>query len=320
MYPVLFTSQRHLCRAENIKTVYDAYKGPKEFIRLDWWRHAAEIRSGRYRVMVTDEIPAESPGKVILIGHGIAGTKFYGLDEPLPYETRENAELITYVITQSPELVTQVAKQHGVEPSQVLPLGMARTDAFINAAKGQGGTGYDHKRVYLYVPTYRRREERTFTSIDYGVINELLNDDELLLVKPHMLTRGQLSGDYAHIREISNAEPSTPYIIDCDVLITDYSSIMMDGLAARRPVVLFSKDNSYLSTRGMYFQYPEFYSEYYAANEYDLIRVLRQAEWTPAAEKKRQFFVPTSDGKATDRVIKLIEEVNNGYSNSGADL
>ena len=320
MKPVLFTSQRTFERCENIRAVYDRYDGPKNFVRLDWWRHSQEIASGKYDLMVTDEIPAMSPGKVIVIGHGIAGTKLYGLDQPRPYENKANASLITYVVTQSPDLVAQVAKQHGVKESQVLPLGMARTDAYVGKAKGEGGTGYADKRVYLYVPTYRTKAERTFTYIDFGTIDDLLHDDEILIVKAHMLTQRQISGDYAHIREVSNAEPSTPYIIDCDVMITDYSSIMMDGLAARKPVVLFSKDNGYLTTRGMYFKYPEEYSEYYATNEYQLVDLLRRATWTPEAEKRRDFFVPTSDGKATDRVIELIKEVNNEDRNSSTDL
>lgn len=320
MKPVLFTSQRNLNRAENIRAVFRAYDGPKDFIKLDYWRRSAEIRSGKYDVMVTDEIPAESPGKVIVIGHGIAGTKFYGLDQPNPYETRAQAALISYVITQSPALIEQVAKQHGVEPAQVLPLGMARTDAFYNAVKGDGNTGYADKRVYLYAPTYRQKSERTFTTIDWQVIDEGLSDSEILLVKPHMLGKKILSGTYRHIKEISGTEPSTPYIIDCDVLITDFSSIMMDGLAARKPVVLFSKDNGYLQTRGMYFTYPEAYSEYYCDSEYHLVDLLRRAEWTKAAEDKRVFFVPTSDGKATSRLIDFIREVNNGYSNSRTDV
>ena len=320
MYPVLFTSQRDLSRAENIRTVYRAYDGPKDFIKLDYWRRSTEITSGKYRVMVTDEIPADSPGKVIVIGHGIAGTKFYGLDQPSPYETKDNARLITYVVTQSPKLVSQVAKQHGVEEAQVLPLGMARTDALFNAKKGDGGTGYKDKRVYLYAPTYRTKAERTFSYIDWRIINDELSDNEVMLVKPHMLTRGTVAGYYDHIVEISNKEPSTPYIIDCDVLITDYSSIMLDGYAAHRPVVLFSKDNSYLTTRGMYFDYPAFYSEYYAKDEYELVKLLRRAAWDKDADRRREFFTPTSDGKATERVIVLIKEVNNAYSDSGTDL
>lgn len=320
MDPVLFTSQRDLSRAENIRTVYRAYDGPKDFIKLDYWRRSTEITSGKYKVMVTDEIPAQSPGKVILIGHGIAGTKLFGLDQPRPYATRANTALITYVITQSPDLVAQVAKQHGVELAQVLPLGMARTDAFYNVSKGDGGTGYSDKRVYLYAPTYRQKQERTFTVIDWQAIDSRLNDNEIMLVKPHMLTPSILTGSYRHIKEISNKEPSTPYIIDCDVLLTDFSSILMDGLAARKPVVLFSKDNSYLSSRGMYFSYPEDYSEYYCDNEYALVDILRRAVWTKAAEDKRRFFVPTSDGRATERLIQLIQEVNNENSNSSTDL
>lgn len=310
MLPVLFTSQRPLERCENIKAVYEAYDGPKEFIKLDWYRRSDAIKSGKYAVMVTDEIPTASPGTVIMINHGITGNKLYGLDQPNRYATLEQCKLITYAVTTSPELIPLMSKQLATPEERVLSLGLPRTDAYKGKAKGEGGTGLTDKRVYLFAPTYRGKSERSYTVINWRLIDELLTVDELLLIKPHMLTNNVVDAGYEHIKYVSNKEPSTPYIIDCDVLITDYSSIMLDGLTAYRPVVLFSKDNVYLRARGMYYQYPEAYSSYYCKTERELVDMIRSAVWTKTDDERRAFFASACDGNSTRRVIDLIKRVN----------
>ena len=293
MNVVLFASQRPLTRCENLKAVYDAYDGPKLFCQMNWWRLHPDIT--RYSFMVTDEIPAIAGGKVLFIPHGMEGTKTYGLDQPHRYATPEQCSLITYAVCQSKETVKLMAKQLGLDESQVLPLGMPRTDNFVRK--------HHVKTVYFYAPTFG-----TNYSIDWRHIDSMLNDNEILIVKPHMLAEKILQAEYKHIFEASNTEPSTPYLMSCDVLITDYSSIMLDGLCARIPTVLYSPNVDYLATRGMYYPYPAGYSYYYASNEEDLIYTIRHAEWKD--EDKRSFFCGACDGHSTDRVIKLIKEMN----------
>ena len=304
---VIFTSQRPIGRAENITALYNAYQGDKKFIQLDWWRHSSEIAGAD--LMVTDEIPAESPGKVIFIQHGITGSKYYGLDQPRAYATREQTNLITYAVTQSEASVPLMAKQLGLPEDRVLALGMPRTDLYYGVHKGDGRTGYADKIVYLYAPTYRQRQEEAHVAVDFDALDMMLSDDEVLLVKPHMLTPKIISGYYRHITEISNKEPSMPFLIDCDALITDYSSIMFDAYVMRRPVVLFSKDDGYLRSRGMYYRYPSDYSRYFADNERDLIKTARAALWTDGDDKRREFFASKCDGHSIERIIKLIDEV-----------
>ena len=307
MSMVVFSSQRPIGRAENITALYNAYQGEKKFIQLDWWRHSPEIAGAD--LMVTDEIPAESPGKVIFIQHGMTGSKYYGLDQPRAYATREQTSLITYAITQSEASISLMAKQLALPENRILALGMPRTDQYYGAHKGDGRTGYADKIVYLYAPTYRQRQEEASVSVDFDALDMMLSDDEVLLVKPHMLTPRIISGYYRHIMEVSNKEPSTPYLMDCDALITDYSSIMFDAYVMRRPVVLFSKDNGYLKSRGMYYRYPSDYSGYFADNERDLIKTARAALWSDDDDKRREFFASKCDGHSIERIIKLIDEV-----------
>ena len=293
MNTVLFTSSRPLSRAENLRTVYDAYDGPKVFAQLNWWRKSPEIRN--YKVMVTDEIPSEKKETVIFIPHGIEGTKKYGLDQPHGYATREECQMIDYAICQSKETVSLMAYQLGLKEEQVLPLGMPRTDNYVRKC--------DHmKRVYLYAPTFH-----TEKYVNWDTLDEMLDDDEIFIVKPHMISGELVSSEYKHIFPASKDEPTEPYLMSCNVLVTDYSSIMLDGLYARIPVVLFTRDRGYLRKHGMYFNYPEGYSSYFASNEEDLIDMLHKAEWKD--EDKRTFFCGACDGHSTERVIELIRSV-----------
>ena len=87
------------------------------------------------------------------------------------------------------------------------------------------------------------------------------------MVKAHTVGHPFLTKKYNHIIEISSSEPSTPYLIDCDVVITDYSSIIFDGYLLNKPSVLYSPNLDYVNKRGMYMKYPQEYSSKIATNE-----------------------------------------------------
>lgn len=307
---ILFTSDRSLDRAENIRAVYDAYSDEKHFIHTDPWHYNPEVASGRYSLRVTDELIFSSPGKAIMINHAMSGGKSFGLDQPRPYFRRENARLLTYVVCTSEATRDLTAKQCGVSISNVLPLGMPRTDAYFGKQKGDGHTIMAGKRSYLYAPTWRNVGERPMPEIDWNLIDAMLCDDELLVVKPHMNSPRILDRQYSHIVEVRSDVPSTEYLIDCDVLITDYSSIMFDAHLLNKPVVLFEKEKGYAEERGMYLKYPDEYASRYCTKEWDLVEVLRTAFEPQAADLLcREFSGGACDGHSTERVIKLIKGV-----------
>lgn len=309
MKPVLFTSNKKLDRAENIKAIYDYYDGEKEFIQTFPREHNSRLFSKDYALRVCDEFIGASPGKAIMIGHAVSGGKTYGLHQPNPYHSRRNAELLTWVITSSPDMITLVAEQSGVDKSRVLPLGMPRTDHYIGKHKGDGNTQFSEKRMYLYAPTFRNRTEGAMPTIDWGQIDNCLTDEEVLLVKPHMVTKHILNHTYRHIYEIASDEPSAPYLIDCDVLITDYSSIMFDAHILMKPVVLFEKNKGYTDTRGMYLEYPQEYSSRYCQNEKELLEIIKSAQGQNSIDIAcRNKTASACDGKSRERLSKLIKE------------
>lgn len=303
---ILFTSNKNLNRAENIRAVFEAYPGDKHFVQT---KPGSDIHVAGYSIRVCDEFIGVSPGKAIMIGHAVSGGKYYGLDQPHPYHCVRNAALLTWVITSSKDMIPIVAHQSGVMESQVLALGVPRTDAYFGKKKGDGKTLNADKRVYLYAPTYRSREEGGDALINWKYIDQHLTDDEVLIVKPHMITKTILRRPYKHIIEVSADVPSAPYLIDCDVLITDYSSILFDAHILGKPVVLFEKNVGYTQCRGMYLDYPYGYASRYCRSEAELIEVCRSANEPQEADIRcRQLTASACDGHATERVIKLIEE------------
>lgn len=308
MKPVLFASSRPLDRAENIKAVFDAYKGEKEFVKLNPYRDNNELQDGRFKVLVTDEFVNRSPEICIMIGHGMPGGKTYGLNQPFPYHSERAAKLITFVVTSSKYFVDVVAKESGVNVERVLPLGMPRTDAYFRTERQQS-----KYRTYLYAPTYRGAYEGLdpMKSTDFREISDLLNDDERLIVKAHMMDDDPRI-NYKRIIVESNTEPSTNALINCDVLITDYSSIMFDAYLLNKPVVLFAKDRgTYSWFRGMYLKYPEEYSGRFCDNETDLVKLIREAtEPTEAEVRAKQIITGCCDGYSAERVANLVAKLN----------
>ena len=319
MTEVLFTSCRPLSRAENITAVFDAYDGPEKFAQLDGELFTPELMDPRYSVVVTDEFVAAKPrgSTLIFIGHGIPGGKLFGLSQPLPYVTPEKIDLVDYALSSSYQMVPVVARQMGLPEDRVKVLGMPRTDKIVNLMEEYDEAKRDgtfQKRVYLYAPTFRRSIETPMPDIDWELINEMLTDDEKLVVKAHMIGGPLLGGvTYKHIVEVSSDMPTTPWLMRCDVLVTDYSSLIMDAHVAGKPVVLFEKTPGYTETRGMYLDYPLDYAGRYATDEVSLVYQLKGADRPTIADRRcRKRTAAACDGHSTERVLAFIKDVING--------
>ena len=302
---VLFTSNRSLDRAENLKAVFNAYDGPKEFFqtgrRAQDWGTQPDFDSGKYSLLVADDLPDSSPGKCIFIGHGMGACKTYGLDQPYAYFRRP--ELLTYAIASSEHMVETVAKQCGISKSQVIPLGMPRTDAyFVPEKKVRRPYKY-----HLYAPTFRNGGWIP----NWNEVHWHMPAGHKLMVKPHMVTGPIIRRNVWDSLEVySPQSPSTPFLKMTETVVTDFSSIMFDAMVLRKPVILFAKDKDrYLRERGLYYPYPEMYSKYFFDKEADMAACLAYAEWDDSDEALRQFYVGACDGHSVERTLDLIRSV-----------
>ena len=280
--PVLFVSFRPLSRAENLKAIYEAYPGFKRHILSTDPAFHDTVLSGEYDIMVTDDFPSISTPICIVIWHGIQGGKTIGLNvHDNPYFNQSVTDRITYIISASDDMIPVWHECTGVPEDRIIPLGFPRTDQYIGKRKGDGHTFLADKVSYLYVPTFRDYCDPPFPRIDWKLIDNMLLDDELFLVKlhpwdaqydkNHEAFEDLYSTGYKHIRVASGYEPTTPYLYDADVVITDYSSIMFDAYLLHKRVVLWEPQPGYVSKRGMYMHYPYEYGTHFAVTEDQMI-------------------------------------------------
>ena len=161
---VLFTSVRPLCRAENLKAVYDAYDGEKKYIKTIPNRNIPDLE--KYDLQVTDELVNVSAKKCLFIGHGMGLGKTYGLDQPNPYY--RNPKAIDCAIASSKEIVPQLSKQLGLPEEKIHPIGMPRTDAYFHTEDIQNPYWFSGRNC-LYAPTFRTDDdyEYNFDGMSY---------------------------------------------------------------------------------------------------------------------------------------------------------
>lgn len=147
---------------------------------------------------------------------------------------------------------------------KVLHEGYPRNSIFFDKESGlklKKNLGYQDCQLSLYMPTFRGRsdsvrEEEYISQVkDYLFrLDHLLTDRQVLLVKLHPFIQNRLPvDDYRHIFRFPEEYDTYEILNACDVLITDYSSVMYDFANTGRKIILFAYDKEdYLRERGMY--------------------------------------------------------------------
>ena len=312
---VLFSSSRPLGRCENLTAIWDAYDGDKEFAQLGY----GDCSRFDAQVVVTDEfVQRKRDGQtVVMVGHGLAGGKLYGCDQPHGVYTPEKCGLVDWFVTSSEHGVPISASAAGIPQERCLPLGMPRTDAYFGKSKGDGGTFLaKFDRAYLFAPTFRASWEPRAPEIDWKALDGELDDDEVLVVKRHMVNGNQLAGGtYAHVVEVDPSEPSTPYLVDCDVVVTDYSSIVLDGYVLGKPSVLMCEPDdleAYTAARGFYWSFPRDYGRIACESPrylVDYARIAVHDGMTVREHECRKRTASACDGHSTERVVEFVRSL-----------
>ena len=303
---------KDLKRAENLQCLYDAYPGEKLFVHLNSLAYRTALDSGKFGLLIIDIFPTEHPLPTIMIWHAIQGGKYIGLDEKHTYYSEYYANFIDRLIVAGGGGIEMFHRCTKVPRERIMDLGMPRTDRYKRKHKGSGNTGYVDKRMYLYAPTFRNCTETPMPPVDWGWLDSKLTDDEVLVVKAHPYGNVPDAYEMRHISIADKMKPSVDFLYDCDVLITDYSSIMFDAYLLKKPVVLFEKLPGYTKTRGMYLDYPKGYCSRYATNEQELLEQIRSAKTLRTAEKRCLAYVADAcDGHSCERIIELIKEMLN---------
>lgn len=173
----------------------------------------------------------------------------------------------------------------------------------------------------VYMPTFRDSEKKFFEVMRLEEFNKFLADNNMLFYTK-MHPKSKLKEKFSEVKYsniINIAADVDPYTFlkECDMLVTDYSSIYSDYLMLNRPSVLFPFDFEEYSreTRECYFTYEEYMPELrtYTMEELEegILKVLKEDYCEEGRIELRNRIFSSSDGMSSERLVKKIKKILN---------
>ena len=272
--------------------------------------------------------------KIIQLWHAPGEFKNFGYD----FESGESQEIIrkfaaktTNLFISSKNFIESLSHRFALDDSKTIPTGIPRTDYYFRCDdefKESLRANFDEKypfargkKIVLYAPTFRQNpvNNMIFDNFDIDAFNESLGDDYVLFIKLH--PNYNRFADEEHFIDLESVENEHEFV-NCthysneqellllsDVLITDYSSVMVEYSILNKPIVLFAYDlDDYLSNeRGFYFDYRENVPGRIAYDMDELIRVFKEKDFdlerlNDFAHYQFDYF----DGNSSKRILDIV--------------
>lgn len=211
--------------------------------------------------------------------------------------------------------------------SRIIETGYPRNDklinkqhdkAYINDIKAKLNIPAD-KKVIMYAPTWRDDEYIKKGSYQFNVnfdleaLRKVLSDDYVVLLRMHYLVVTRIDQNDDFVRDVSDYPDISDLYLISDCLITDYSSVMFDYGALKRPQIFYAYDldkyNDVL--RGFYLDYKSELPGPIIENKEDFIEAVQHID-TLALEYHEQLetfynkYCVLEDGQASKRVVDIV--------------
>lgn len=235
----------------------------------------------------------------------------------------------TKAIVSGSKIAWCFAEAFDMDKSKVYATGIPRMDElfderYVKQTKDEFLNKYPDlkgKKLVLFAPTYRGTHVRDahydFDTANLDKLVDMLGDEYVVLTRWHPALKNNIKRGIAEIRNCSFGK----YIIDfsdygnvndllisCDIMVTDYSSIIFDYFPLNKPIVYFAYDKAeYAGDRGLYFSFDEYVYGDVAENINKLADAIKAEVYDE--DKRKVFydlFLDSCDAYSTERVVELL--------------
>ena len=228
------------------------------------------------RLFVTDNAylpihvaPHKPATTVVQVWHAAGALKRFGLDTHTPPAEPERTFLHRYydaVVVGGDWARAPYAAALRTPVERVVALGSPRTDFFfdsgaMDAARERVLESYPRlrgRRVVVYAPTFRGRgiAKRAAAGLDATRLRAALPDDHVLVLKAHPNLDPSATATAGFDVVVDPATEINDLLVLTDILITDYSSSVVEFALLHRPIVLLVGDLAeYEVDPGLYLDY-----------------------------------------------------------------
>ena len=209
---------------------------------------------------------------IVQLWHAPGASKKFGGSVDLKSRKilRKISQNTDYLIVTSKNIISYYGEAFQMPKTKIKPLGLPRMDYYfenhnLDKLKADFSKKYNispDKKIILYAPTFREEKKynNVFDYLDLEKFNKQLGDEYVLALRLHPKIKnfysGDISSDGKYI-DVSDFESEQELMLLSDILITDYSSIMIEYSVLGKPTVFFTYDLDYYLTneRGFYYDF-----------------------------------------------------------------
>ena len=210
---------------------------------------------------------------------------------------------------------------------EMLETGYPRVDVLAGADRDARGAELRRRlgipegvRTVLYAPTYRdhvvdrRGRYRLDLQLDLERLRQAVGEDTVILFRKHhyVVDSVPVTAD-GFVRDVSSFPDGTELMLAADVLITDYSSMMVDYANTGRPMLFYTYDlDAYAEEiRGFYLDFVATVPGPLLRTTDEVAEALRDLDGVRSAHDARyaafrETFCELDDGRAASRVVDCL--------------
>lgn len=260
--------------------------------------------------------------QIIQLWHGAGAFKQFGLsterDETVRRLVARSNERVTHLFVTSRQVVPYYSEAFAIPQERIYVTGVPVTDAYFDEEDKerrrqrvwQQYPQLRGKKCLLYAPTFRltaEENEELLKKFDVKRIQETLGGDWIVMIKMHPkfptenIPSNELCLNMTDYRDITDL-----YMVS-DMLVTDYSSTVVEYVLLDKPIILFAYDLDKYD-RGFYRDYKSTVPGDIAYTTEELLYFLEKNGDNRA---KRQTFAKLQydyiEGGALERVLDVLE-------------
>lgn len=307
---------------------------PKEIKKVEMYSTGYYKELLTSRVVITNDIIGvlniKRKGQFIInTWHGCGPFKKNGISENITGKWILEAYKNSDAFIAASRFNVEFYKKEFNYKNQILEYGFPRNDIFFEKYNKNLKNkicqkyGIDkNKRIVLYAPTYRGacsinsyKYYNINTDLLMNKINEKFGGNYVLAVKfhPEIAKHKELHNVRNGI-DVSDYIDTQELLCVCDILISDYSSIIWDFSLQYKPVFLYHGDeDEYERERGFYSN-PNEWPYIIGHSTYELIAKIDSFDYDYYRKNLKEFFEKygaLDDGNATERVVTFIKGLMN---------
>lgn len=261
---------------------------------------------------------------IVQLWHAPGASKKFG--GSVDFESREILSMISektdYLIVTSKNVIGNYSEAFQISEDKIKPLGLPRMDYYfenhdLDRLKGEFSEKFGispDKKIILYAPTFRdeAKYNNVFDYLDLEKFNRELGDEYVLALRLHPKIRNFYSDDISsegQYVDVSDFESEQELMLLSDIMITDYSSIMIEYSALNKPTVFFTYDLDYYlaNERGFYYDFETTVPGPIVRTSDELIDAIKNGRFD---KSKISEFVKTQfdeiDGHSSERVVDYL--------------